>query len=112
MPMLAFSVSLTSEPSEKVAPPPVMPKVLVLPLFRAAGEREAHVQVVVAIGDVGALHGSGGAIDVHFRVRAEGLAAGAAGDGERSADGRDADKLVGTVALAGEGELGRRWPTR
>ena len=31
MPMLALSVSVTFEPRAKVAPPPVMPKVLVLP---------------------------------------------------------------------------------
>ena len=36
MPMLALLVWLTLEPSWKLAPPPVMVKVLVLPLFKPA----------------------------------------------------------------------------
>ena len=113
MPMLAFWESETLAPSEKVAPPPVIPKVLVWPpLFRRRREGEAEVKVVVTISDLVAGDGGGRAVDVNDRVLAERLAAGAAGDGEGGAgvDGRDADKLGGALSGRLERHSGRRWP--
>ena len=99
MPIEALSASSTLSPRANVAPPPVMPNVLVLPAFNAVLRVKLDVEVVVAVGDVLAGDLGAGAVDRDGGVGAVGLTAGAAGGGEGGAGGRrDADELAGPVA--------------
>ena len=59
MPIEALSLSVTFEPSEKVAPPPVMSKVVVAPAVERRVEVELDVEVARAVADVQAV-GLGG----------------------------------------------------
>src|SRR6185437_8458195 len=79
---------------------------LALAGIEASREGEVHIEVVVAIGDVQTAGLSRSTIDLHSSILAVSLATGTAGDGERSAEGSDADIVLRAVAAGDERQVG------